>query len=291
MQKFYLTKVLRDSWILSFHNPILWLVGIFIISFFSTMLPSFYRYVIDTADYYRILDNVFINTNSLILLLIGALLIIVAFFAFSLITHAGIIVGIDKKKLGRKVKFWEMIKAGAKYFFRILALEFLFLVCYLLVFALFFIPLSVALVKELNTVSVILGLVAFLVAMILFMLIGFTKNYIIRYIILKNQTVIQAVKSGLKLFKSFWQATFLVMLIKISLSIGFSLLYFIAVLIIGAPFVLLGLVMSTLFSSVFMVIFLLVAGLVMLAVFFLIKGFIQTFYNCLWSFTFYQLEK
>ena len=294
MKDFYITKILGDSFSISWKNRRLWLLGIFILSLFGSFLPSFFKYFVGQSqaaisyNIYRFFENNSIFLSSFILF---AIIFILFLFVASLICQVGMIWQIDNIDSIKQNKFFDAVKNGARFFWKMVCLEIFFGLSYLAVLLIFGIPFVISLAKEYNSIALVFGFLLLLILVFAMLLISLSKHYIFRYLVIKKINVWEAVKSGIFLLKNNFKITCFILLVNFVLSIGFVLLYLLAILFIVAPLLMIGTILEISLHVPFVIAFLILACIAVFVFYFLAKGFMQSVYNSLWSFTFYKLNK
>ncbi len=230
-------------------------------------------------------------TTFIIIMLVILLLIFLALWVLSIISQSALISCADKLDKGEKTSVKDGLAIGKKYFWRILGISLLFGLTIFLSFMILGTPVFLLFYFQLFGRAVLLLMLALLIFVPEAIFLSLIFNYALRTIVLKDNKIIESMKTVYKLLiNNFWQ-TVVIALIFIGINIAASIAIFIVIFLIAVPVVILVLLSKAVFGSIVFWICVTIAALLFIAVTLLIKTLLITFKYNLWTLTFRALKK
>lgn len=225
----------------------------------------------------------------IIVVLIILFVIFLALWILSVISQSALIGCADKLDKGEKTSVKDGVAIGKKYFWRMLGISLLFVVTIFLSFIILGIPVFLLFYYQLFVRAVLLLMLALLIFVPEAIFLSLIMNYAVRAIVLKDNKIIESIKTAYKLLiNNFWQ-TIVVALIYIGINIAVSIAIFIAIFLLAVPVIILILLTKAVLGSVVFWICVCLAALVLIALMLLIKTLLITYKYNLWTLTFKEL--
>lgn len=243
--------ILRDSWKLAWRNPKLWVLGglsVFwgSIGAYSSLDTLVAR--LQPALPAKLAGGALpawqdFTSGGMMALVIFALVVLALAVVFAvLITSArgGLIFALARRGEGKSVLLSEAFKKGAQAFWPVLGIGLLsrldLAIAYLLLN-----PLAQA---ESSLGTLILYIVAFVVTTVMSLVFSLLAMYAIAYVMLEGMSFGQAVQKALTLFARHWLVSLELALLLYGLNLLAGLAALAAILALGIPFVLLGILLA-----------------------------------------------
>jgi hypothetical protein len=301
--------ILRRALDISWKHKILWIFGFFTAIF--ELLGIFDKEVTDkelyglgdwSVDFMDVVDRYFSDIFSfipepvrdwlasmhpviIVALIMTFLALLLFFFVAKFISSAGLVVGVIKADKNEKVKFSELVKSAAFYFWRFLGLFFIsfFVIFTFVVLIVIFIAMSFILL-EIFGFFLLIFLIPMLFAGILFF--GNIYQLAQREIVYKNAQLFDSIGKGYHLFVTNFIPNLIIFLIDL-------LLYMISVIMAIIIVAIAGLIMAVIgwHSVTYFIIALAVTFPIFVVMAILIEGFLGTFFSALFTIFYLELQK
>lgn len=190
----------------------------------------------------RLRDFFLSNPMLLVLIVMGLVIVGLAFFVMNIICTGGLIRSTSRADRGIPVSFSQTWKAGLNAFWRLLGTTLLAILTFLVVTAVCMIPIVLSVLGGAPgiVVAVLIGAILFLPYIAFLFLLAFTVIYAEREIVLENAAVFDALRSGLELAKAHLGKSLMVWLVMLLSGLVFGLGMLFVLLILAIPFVLIG---------------------------------------------------
>ncbi|MDD3887817.1 MAG: hypothetical protein PHN19_03505 [Patescibacteria group bacterium] len=293
-------KLVKRSLILTWKYKFLWIFGLFIaLVSGGTGMNSSYDFGNSTKNTKELgFENVqnWISSDInqylfwIIIILIALFVIFLALWILSVISQSALIGCADKLDKGEKTSVKDGITIGKKYFWRIFGISLLFGATIFLSFIILGVPVFLLFYFQLFGRAVLLLMLALLIFVPEAIFLSLIMNYAVRAIVLKDNKIIESIKTAYKLLiNNFWQ-TIVVTLIYIGINIAVSIVIFIAIFLLAVPVIVLILLTKALLGSIVFWICVCLVVLLMIALTLLMKTLLITFKYNLWTLTFKELK-
>lgn len=229
-------NLLKQSWQIIWHNPILWIFGLFSALISGNELTflinhidrlSYNLYSLSYSRAWQFLgqfNNLFKNHINwwVILLMVLGLIIL---FIISVLAQISLILGVKYHHQGQKINFKSLLQASWPYFGPVLLINLISLIIIYLVFALVGYPFANWFIKSSHAawlaVYFLLNLIILLpLAFVIYLIIRFT---IIDFVYHSNKVGVSLVKAGL-FFKKNWLKTLILIVILGVIGLIFGLI-------------------------------------------------------------------
>ena len=165
-----------------------------------------------------------IQANWEIVLVVGIVLVLICliFMVLSVMARVGQVYAVDSIAQNQKSSLWKAMKFGWHKFWRVLGAN---LLIGLIMFGIF-IVLSLPVVPLWFVMPLMIIYIIFAIFLMIPLIIvfGIVYEYSMRFIILKDEKVVQSVKSGYKLVRKQGKETFLVWLVTVGTAIISSII-------------------------------------------------------------------
>ncbi|MFA6295751.1 MAG: hypothetical protein WC663_00095 [Patescibacteria group bacterium] len=236
----------------------------------------------------------FIDQNVIwVIIVILAVLFLIglALWILSIISQGALIGCADKLDKQVKTNVKDGLIIGKKYFWRILGISLLFGLTIFLSFIILGTPVTLLFYFQLFGRAVLLLLLALLIFVPEVIFLSLILNYALRAIVLKDNKIVESIKTAYNLLiNNFWQ-TIVVALIFIGINLAVSIAIFMAIFLIAVPVVILILLTKAILGSILFWICVVLAVLLLIIVSLTIKTLLITFKYNLWTLTFKELKK
>jgi len=249
------------------------------------------------------LQSFLINNISLIILFaIFMIILAITGFILYIIADGGLIGSVKNIDDGEENSLKKGFKIGSHYFWRMLGKNLLIaliviLIVLFLIFsflAIYFLtPISQNKPFSLYNIGIILVfIILFFILMIPFMIfLRILNDYSSRFIVIKNNRIIESIKNSFKLIISNVKHTIIIALILFAIGIIVSIILFIIFLIIAIPAALLIFSIYRIGSIAFSLVLAALALLFLIILSAFLNGIRKTFSSSTWTLTFLQLTK
>ena len=308
-ESFY-RHILREAWDVTRHAKSIWIFGFFV-SFLG--VGGVYELLIQgtgklglSRDFgsYLVLSTILpsgseiltalrsigtYNIVAIALFMIAGLTLFIVAVWIVISSQGAIISGIREQHRKKKVNFSKMFAIGNESFWPLLGLN---LLARFGIAASFYLMLSLMLLllTKATLVSSLLYLIAFLLLMPLTLIIGFVTIYAAAYITLHQLTLVDAIETGIALFRKYWlislETLVILFAINILVSIGLGLgITFVAILFVP---LLIGVSLSG--AGVGLWIIFILASVAGMALLVIVGSGLATFQYSVWTLLFLKLH-
>ena len=300
--------LIRDAFRITLRNRFLWFFGFFAGGTGSNFLgnvpsgggnfnPDDFRQsstMLSAIQLGQGLSNAVLIVGIVIVVLILAL-----FFIFLAIVSQGAladsVAAIDR---GEGRRFGTAFGSGMGNFWRVLGYYVLFFLVALGLLVVIAIPVALlvggtfAATQSTGariSVAVVVGLLAFLLLIVVFIPLSIIAQYALRDIVVRRERVLGSVASGYSLFRRNIGRSLLLWLIQIGLSIGIAIAFILVILIVGLVLFIPTIALAVAGSSTGAVIAGVIAGLILLPILLVLSGAIGTFSHAYWTLAYLRL--
>ena len=300
--------LIRDAFRITLRNRFLWFFGFFAggtgSNFFGNVPsgggnfnPDDFRQsstMLSAIQVGQGLSNAVLIVGIVIVVLILAL-----FFIFLAIVSQGAladsVAAIDR---GEGRRFGTAFGSGMGNFWRVLGYYVLFFLVALGLLVVIAIPVAIlvggtfAATQSTGariSVAVVVGLLAFLLLIVVFIPLSIIAQYALRDIVVRRERVLGSVASGYSLFRRNIGRSLLLWLIQIGLSIGIAIAFILVILIVGLVLFIPTIALAVAGSSTGAVIAGVIAGLILLPILLVLSGAIGTFSHAYWTLAYLRL--
>ena len=139
------------------------------------------------------------------------------------------------------------------------------------------------------TVSVVVGLLAVLALIVVFVPLSIIGQYALREIVVRRERVLGSVGSGYGIFRSNIGRSLLILLIQFGLSIGIAIAFFLALLIVGLVLFIPTIALAVAGYSTAAIIAGVIAGVILVPLLLVATGAIGTFSHAYWTLAYLRL--
>jgi len=280
---FNYSNLVKKSWLVAWKNKLLWFFGLFIMAGIEGFNYS------DRLNLESIQNSALgwmqsdTTPGALLIVTIVSIILILAFFIMSVICQGSIIKGLGNTATAVQNKFKPLWSYGVSKFWRILALELLFGVAILILL----IPTLVGLIGATwSNVFLVVWLALLLIGLVI---VSNFIYYTFIYAVLEDKKVKESIILGWKLFIRYFKISFVVSLIRLGLSIAFSIALVVIIFVALIPFVLLGILFGVIAGAIGALLIGILGAIAVVALVLLIRGFLNTFHYALGVYTYLQL--
>jgi hypothetical protein len=300
--------LIGDAFRITLHNRFLWFFGFFAggtgTNFFGNVPsgggnfnPDDFRQsstMLSAIQVGQGLSNAVLIVGIIIVALILAL-----FFIFLAIVSQGAladsVAAIDR---GEGRRFGTAFGSGMGNFWRVLGYYVLFFLVALGLLVVIAIPVALlvggtfAATQSTGariSVAVVVGLLAFLLLLVIFIPLSIIAQYALRDIVVRRERVLGSVASGYSLFRRNIGRSLLLWLIQIGLSIGIAIAFILVILIVGLVLFIPTIALAVAGSSTGAIIAGVIAGLILLPILLVLSGAIGTFSHAYWTLAYLRL--
>jgi membrane-anchored glycerophosphoryl diester phosphodiesterase (GDPDase) len=139
------------------------------------------------------------------------------------------------------------------------------------------------------SVAVIVGLLAILLLIVVFIPLAIIGQYALREIVVRRERVLGSVGSAYGLFRRNIGRSLLIWLIQLGLSIGIGIVFILLLLIVGLVLAIPAIALAVAGSSTGAIIAGVIAGLILLPILLVVTGAIGTFSHAYWTLAYLRL--
>ncbi len=238
----------------------------------------------------RISDLFWIYPARMTAISAGLLAIIIFFVVFGVFGQSALVYAIDQISQKRKTTLRGSLTATRKFFWKIFALDACFAGVTTLVVLIFcLVPLFLWFEQNKRILAVGLGIVGFMIACLALLLALIILRYGAIFIVLKRQSLRQALQSAFRLFKAHpWETILMIFFLwanQVILSLGIVLFSLLLLVPFGLIVIILGLILNKTNVQLIMI----TASALSLLITLLVSSFISAFKSAVWTLTFKQL--
>jgi hypothetical protein len=301
--------LIRDAFRITLHNRFLWFFGFFAGGTGSNFLgnvpsgggnfnPDDFRQSSSMLSAIQVGQG--LSNAVLIVGIVIVVLILALFFIFLAIVSQGAladsVAAIDR---GEGRRFGTAFGSGMGNFWRVLGYYILFFLVALGLLVVIAIPVALlvggtfAATQSTGariSVAVVVGLLAFLLLIVVFIPLSIIAQYALRDIVVRRERVLGSVASGYSLFRRNIGRSLLLWLIQIGLSIGIAIAFILVILIVGLVLFIPTIALAVAGSSTGAVIAGVIAGLILLPILLVLSGAIGTFSHAYWTLAYLRLS-
>jgi hypothetical protein len=240
-----------------------------------------------------------LGTGVLIAGIVIVALIIVLFFIFMSIVSQGAladsVAAIDR---GDRRGFGVAFRSGMGNFWRVLGYFVVFFLIAIGLLMVIGIPVALAIggtfvaTQSLGariTVSVVVGIVAVLALIVVFVPFSVIGQYALREIVVRRGRVLGSVGSGYGIFRRNIGRSLLILLIQFGISIGIAIAFFLALLIVGLVLFIPTIALAVAGYSTVAIITGVIAGVILVPLLLVATGAIGTFSHAYWTLAYLRL--
>jgi membrane-anchored glycerophosphoryl diester phosphodiesterase (GDPDase) len=240
-----------------------------------------------------------LGTGVIIACLVVVVLILVLFFIFMSIVSQGAladsVVAIDR---GDSRRFGTAFRSGLGNFWRVLGYVVVFFLIAIGLLLVIGIPVALviggtfAATQALGariTVAVVVGLLAFLALIVVFVPLTIIGQYALREIVVRRERVLGSVGSGYAIFRRNIGRSLLILLIQFGLSIGITIALFLALLIVGLVLAIPAIALVAAGYTTAAIIAGVIAAVILIPLLLVATGAIGTFSHAYWTLAYLRL--
>jgi membrane-anchored glycerophosphoryl diester phosphodiesterase (GDPDase) len=240
-----------------------------------------------------------LGTGVLIAGLVVVVLILALFFIFMSILSQGAladsVAAIDR---GDRRSFGTAFRSGMGNFWRVLGYFVVFILIGIGLLLVIGIPVALVIggtfaatqsVGARITVSVVVGLLAVLALIVVFVPLSIIGQYALREIVVRRERVLASVGSGYGIFRRNLGRSLLILLIQFGISIGIAIAFFLALLIVGLVLALPAIALAVAGSTTGAIIAGVIAAVILIPLLLVVTGAIGTFSHAYWTLAYLRL--
>ena len=292
----------RITWRFKF----LWLYGIFLGT--GLNFNSFnYNLSLDDSDarLFRGHESVkeitrWINDNLTLIIALVAVIIFLAllFWVVRIISQSAVVWSVAKAKNETAPTFLEAFKVGLTFFWRLFGLFLLVSLVLVLFLLIFLVPPFFIFFSTFGNGPIIafpiLALFILLIILVVIPLIVFVNvlvMYAIRFIVIDDRHIMNALGSSVRLIRNNPGTSLLVWLLSAALVIAIAIALFVAIILLGIPIGLLAYFLITSGVTVVKIAILATLGIALTMVILTLSGFGQAYFSAFWTLAWIELTQ
>jgi hypothetical protein len=240
-----------------------------------------------------------LSETVLILGIVVVVLIIALFFiVLAIISQGALADSVAAIDRGQGRRFGTAFRSGLNNFWRVLGYIVVFLLVALGLLVVIAIPVALLIGGTFAatqstgvriSVAVIVGLLAILLLIVVFIPLSIIGQYALRDIVVRRERVLGSVGSGYGLFRHNIGRSLLLWLIHLGLSIGIGIAFILLLLIVGLVLFIPTIALAVAGSSTGAIIAGVIAGLILLPILLVVAGAIGTFSHAYWTLAYLRL--
>ena len=240
-----------------------------------------------------------LGTGVLIASLVIVVIIIALFFIFmSLVSQGALADSVAAIDRGDRRNFGRAFRSGMGNFWRVLGYYVVFFLIAIGLLLVIGIPVALviggtfAATQSLGariTVSVVVGLLAVLALIVVFVPLSIIGQYALREIVVRRERILGSVGSGYGLFRRNMGRSLLILLIQFGISIGIAIAFFLALLIVGLVLALPAIALAVAGSTTGAIIAGVIAAVILIPLLLVATGAIGTFSHAYWTLAYLRL--
>lgn len=240
-----------------------------------------------------------LGTGVLIAGLVIVVVIIALFFiVMSIVSQGALADSVAAIDRGDRRRFGVAFRSGMGNFWRVLGYYVVFFLIAIGLLLVIGIPVALAIggtfaatqsVGARITVSVVVGLLAVLALIVVFVPLFIIGQYALREIVVRRERVLGSVGSGYGIFRRNLGRSLLILLIQFGISIGIAIAFFLALLIVGLILFLPTIALAVAGYSTAAIIAGVIAGVILVPLLLVATGAIGTFSHAYWTLAYLRL--
>ncbi|MDO8686689.1 MAG: hypothetical protein Q7K11_00570 [Candidatus Berkelbacteria bacterium] len=298
--------IFKKAYYLSLKHKFLWIFGILAGGYggfqgYNSSFGSGINYSGDSAEWSKNFDkfltsenltNFWLNYAGIIIgILVFFGIFAILMFVINIISQGALIGSTEKLLKGEKADFKIGFRIGWHNFWRVWGIGITFLMMILASLIVLIVPVTVLVTAESYILAVVLGLLLLIVCLAFWLVMGIISPYSTRYVILEEKySVFKSIREALHLFQRNWGEVLIIYLLLMAAGIGFGILLFLAIMIVGGLLLAIG--FGFYLASPFVaVIYGLIVGLVMFLAIITVTGAYNSFYSNVITLTYLKLRK
>jgi hypothetical protein len=225
-------------------------------------------------------------------LVIVAIIIALFFIIMSIISQGALADSVAAIDRGDRRGFGRVFRSGMGNFWRVLGYYVVFILIAIGLLLVIGIPVALliggtfAATQSLGariTVGVVVGLLAVLALIVVFVPLSIIGQYALREIVVRRERVLGSVGSGYGIFRRNIGRSLLILLIQFGISIGIAIAFFLALLIVGLVLFIPTIALAVAGYSTAAIIAGVIAGVILVPLLLVATGAIGTFSHAYWT--------
>jgi hypothetical protein len=301
-------ELIRDAFRITLHNRYLWFFGFFAGGSTSFTIPN-----IPTGSGSFNSDDFQSSSTMLSAVQVGqglgtgvliagivvvAIIIALLFIFMSMVSQGALADSVAAIDRGDRRSFGTTFRSGMGNFWRVLGYFVVFIVIAIGLLLVIGIPVALliggtfAATQSLGariTVAVVVGLLAVLALIVVFVPLSIIGQYALREIVVRRERVLGSVGSGYGIFRRNIGRSLLILLIQFGLSIGIAIAFFLALLIVGLVLFIPTIALAVAGYSTAAIIAGVIAGVILVPLLLVATGAIGTFSHAYWTLAYLRL--
>jgi membrane-anchored glycerophosphoryl diester phosphodiesterase (GDPDase) len=231
-------------------------------------------------------------------LVIVAIIIALFFIIMSIISQGALADSVAAIDRGDRRGFGRVFRSGMGNFWRVLGYYVVFFLIAIGLLLVIGIPVALVIggtfaatqsVGARITVSVVVGLLAVLALIVVFVPLSIIGQYALREIVVRRERVLGSVGSGYGIFRRNIGRSLLILLIQFGISIGIAIAFFLALLIVGLVLFIPTIALAVAGYSTAAIIAGVIAGVILVPLLLVATGAIGTFSHAYWTLAYLRL--
>jgi hypothetical protein len=231
-------------------------------------------------------------------LVIVAIIIALFFIVMSILSQGALADSVAAIDRGDRRTFGTTFRSGTGNFWRVLGYYVVFFLIAIGLLLVIGIPVALLIggtfaatqaVGARIAVSVVVGLVAVLALIVVFVPLSIIGQYALREIVVRRERVIGSVGSGYGIFRRNIGRSLLILLIQFGISIGIAIAFFLALLIVGLVLFIPTIALAVAGYSTAAIIAGVIAGVILVPLLLVATGAIGTFSHAYWTLAYLRL--
>jgi len=292
MKEINYLEIIKKSWKITWKNRYLWWFGLFLVlgGRISFNFPGNNEWSKRVGENGSQFEN-FISRHwqSMVAIIIVAVIIGLVLFVLSLISKAGLIKTLDKIEKNLTGNFKEGFREGKKYFWKLLAL--LIILGFLIFFLIFLLVVPVAVLFSLGSpiFGILAAILAILISIPIIILASFIGKYASFYIILSDLGIKASIENGYQVFRKNILASIIMALFFIPISITLFVLVITVLLAVGFVFLLAGVALYLMLAKIGIIIAVSLGSFIFIVFLILVNSIFQVFCQTIWFLFFREI--
>jgi hypothetical protein len=240
-----------------------------------------------------------LGTGVLIAGIVIVAIIIALFFIFmSLVSQGALADSVAAIDRGDRRSFGTAFRSGLGNFWRVLGYIVVFVLIAIGLMLVIGIPVALLIggtfaatqsVGARITVSVVVGILAVLALIVVFVPFSIIGQYALREVVVRGERVLGSVGSGYGIFRRNMGRSLLILLIQFGISIGIAIAFFLALLIVGLVLFIPTIALAVAGYSTAAIVAGVVAGVILVPLLLVATGAIGTFSHAYWTLAYLRL--
>ena len=240
-----------------------------------------------------------LGTGVLIAGIVIVAIIIALFFIFmSLVSQGALADSVAAIDRGDRRSFGTAFRSGLGNFWRVLGYVVVFVLIAIGLMLVIGIPVALLIggtfaatqsVGARITVSVVVGILAVLALIVVFVPFSIIGQYALREVVVRGERVLGSVGSGYGIFRRNMGRSLLILLIQFGISIGIAIAFFLALLIVGLVLFIPTIALAVAGYSTAAIVAGVVAGVILVPLLLVATGAIGTFSHAYWTLAYLRL--